>query len=63
MRGANSPRKVEALAKGPRAFDGRTRTVAEDSQLPGLLILASCRRYACGELESKTGLRASLAAP
>ena len=53
LRGGNSPRKVEALAKGPRAFDGTARTVAEDSQLPGLLIPASFTRYMCGKLESK----------
>ena len=44
LRGGNSPREVEALAKGPRAFDGTARTVAEDSQLPGLLIPASFTR-------------------
>ena len=29
-------RKGQALARGPRAFDGRASTVAEDSWLPGL---------------------------
>ena len=58
----NSPRKVEELTKGPKAFDGTARTVAEHSQLSGLLILASLTRYGCGKLESKTWLRASLVA-
>ena len=31
LRGGNSLRKVEMLAKGPRAFDSRARTVVEDS--------------------------------
>ena len=66
LRGGNSPRKVEVLAKGPRAFDGTARTMAEDSQLPGLLILAFLTRYTCGKLESKLEskicLRASLVA-
>ena len=62
-RGGNSPREVEMLAKGPRAFDGTARTIAEDSQLPGLLMLASLTRYMCGKLESKICLRASLVAP
>ena len=52
----------KALARGPRAFDGRARTVAEGSQLPGLLILASLTRYVCKKLESKTCPRASLVA-
>ena len=60
LRGGNSPRKAEALAEVPRAFDGTAGTVAEDSQWPGLLILAS--RYMCGKLESKICLRASLVA-
>ena len=63
LRGGNSPREAEALTKGPRALDGTARTVAEDSQRPGLLILASLTRYMCGKLESKICLRASLAAP
>ena len=29
-------REGQALARGPRAFDGRASTVAEDTQLPGL---------------------------
>ena len=53
LRGGNSPRKVEALTKSPRAFHSTARTVAEDSQLPGLLILASFTRYMCGKLKSK----------
>ena len=60
LRGENSPGEAEALAEVPRAFDGTARTVAEDSQWPGLLILAS--RYMCGKLESKICLRASLVA-
>ena len=63
LRGGNSPREAEVLAKGPRALDGTARTVAEDSQRPGLLILASLTRNMCGKLESKICLRASLAAP
>lgn len=63
LRGGKSPRAVEPLAKGPRAFDGTARTVAEDSQLPGLLIPASFTRYMCGKLESKLCLGASLEAP
>ena len=63
LRGGNSPREAEALAKGPRALDGTARTVAEDSQWPGLLILASLTRYMCGKLESKICLRASLVTP
>ena len=63
LRGGNSPREVEALAKGPRAFDGTARTVAEDSQLSGLLIPASFTRYMCGKLESKLCLGAPLEAP
>ena len=55
-------RQQEALARGPRAFDGRARTVAEGSRLPGLLILASVTRYVCKKLESKTCLRAPLVA-
>ena len=51
LRGGNSPRKVEALTKSPRVFYSTARTVAEDSQLPGLLILASLTRYMCGQLE------------
>ena len=62
LRGGNSPREAEALTKGPRALDGTARTVAEDSQRPGLLILASLTRYACGTLESKICPRASLVA-
>ena len=62
LRGGNSPREAEALAKGPRALDGTARTVAEDCQQPGLLILASFTRYMCGKLESKVCLRASLVA-
>ena len=66
LRGGNSPRKVEVLAKVPIAFDGTARTMAEDSQLPGLLILAFLTRYTCGKLESKLEfkicLRASLVA-
>ena len=53
LRGGNSPRKVEALTKSPRVFYSTARTVAEDSQLPGLLILASFTRYMCGKLKSK----------
>ena len=53
LRGGNSPRKVEAPAKSPRAFHSTDGTVAEDSQLPGLLIPASFTRYMCGKLESK----------
>ena len=53
LRGGNSPRKVEALTKSPRVFYSTARTVAEDSQLPGLLILASFTRYMCGKLQSK----------
>ena len=60
LRGGNSPREAEVLAKGPRALDGTARTVAEDSS--GLLILASLPRYMCGKLESKICLRASLVA-
>ena len=63
LRGGNSPREAEALAKGPRALDGTARTVAEDSQWPGLLILASLTRYMCGKLELKICLRASLVTP
>ena len=48
--------------QSPRAFDGRARTVAEGSQLPGLLILASLTGYVCKKLQSKTCLRASLVA-
>ena len=59
LRGGNSLRKVETLAKGPRAFDGRARTMAEDSQLPGFLILASLTRCVCRTLESKICPRAS----
>ena len=62
LRGGNSPREAEALTKGPRALDGTARTVAEDSKLPGLLILASLTKYMCGKLESKICLRASLVA-
>ena len=62
LRGGNSPREAEALTKGPRALDGTARTVAEDSQRPGLLILASLTRYMCGKLESKICLSASLVA-
>jgi len=29
-------REGQVLARGPRAFDGRASTVAEDSRLPGL---------------------------
>ena len=47
LKRGNSPRKVKALTKGPKAFDGTVRTVAEHSQLPGLLILASLTRYRC----------------
>ena len=63
LRGGNSPREAEVLAKGPRALDGTARTVAEDFQWPGLLILASLTRYMCGKLESKICLSASLVAP
>ena len=63
LRGGNSPREAEVLAKGPRALDGTAGTVAEDSQWPGLLILASLTGYMCGKLESKISLRASLVAP
>ena len=63
LRGGNSPREAEALAKGPRALDDTARTVAEDSQWPGLLILAFLTRYMCGKLESKICLRASLVTP
>ena len=42
-------REQQVLVRGPRAFDGRARTVAEDSQCPGLLILASLTRQACGK--------------
>ena len=62
LRGGNSPREAEALTKGPRALDGTARTVAEGSQWPGLLILASLTKYMCGKLESKICLRASLVA-
>ena len=62
MKRGNSPRKVEALTKDPKAFDGTARTVAEHPQLPGLLILASLTRYRCGKLECKIWLRASLLA-
>ena len=62
LKRGNSPRKVGELTKGPKAFDGTARTVAEHPQLPGLLILASLTRYGCGKLESKTRLRASLVA-
>ena len=62
LRGENSPRKFEVLARGPTAFNGRARTMAEDSQLPGLLILASLTRYPGGKLESKVCPRASLVA-
>ena len=62
LKRGNSPRKVEALTKGPKAFDGTARTVAEHPQLPGLLILASLTREGYGKLESKTWLRASLVA-
>ena len=62
LKRGNSPRKFEELTKGPKAFDGTARTVAEHPQLPGLLILASLTRYRCGKLESKTRLRASLVA-
>ena len=62
LKRGNSPRKVEELTKGPKAFNGTARTVAEHSQLPGHLILASLTRYRCGKLESKTWLRASLVA-
>ena len=62
LRGENSPGEAEALTKGPRALDGTARTVAEDSKLPGLLILASLTKYMCGKLESKICLRASLVA-
>ena len=34
LRGGNSPSKVEMLIKGPRTFDGRARTMAEDSPAP-----------------------------
>ena len=60
--GVDSPRKAQALTKGLRALAGRARTVAEDSQLPGLLILTSRPSYARGKLESKISLRASLVA-
>ena len=60
LRGGNSPREAEVLAKGPRALDDTARTVAEDSQWPGLLIPASLIRHMCGKLESKICLRASL---
>ena len=60
LKRGNSPRKVEELTKGPKAFNGTARTVAEHPQLPGLLILASLTRYSCDKLESKTRLRASL---
>ena len=63
LRGGNSPREAEALTKGPRALDGTARTVAEGSQWPGLLILASLIQYMCGKLESKTCLRVYLGAP
>ena len=59
LKRGNSPRKVEALTKGPEAFDGTARTVAEHPQLPGLSVLASLTRYGCGKLESKARLRAS----
>ena len=59
MRGSAVPGKFR---HSPKASDGRARTVAEDSQLPGLLILASSPRYARGKLESKILLRASLVA-
>ena len=62
LKRGNSPRKLEALTKSPKAFDGTARTVAEHSQLPGLLILASLTRYRCGKVESKTQQRASLVA-
>ena len=60
LKRGNSPRKVGELTKGPKAFNGTARTVAEHPQLPGLLILASLTRYSCDKLESKTRLRASL---
>ena len=62
LKRGNSPRKVEVLTKGPKAFDCTARTVAEHPQLPGLLILASLTREGYGKLESKTWLRASLVA-
>ena len=62
LRRGNSPREAEVLTKGPRALDGTARPVAEGSQQPGLLILASLTRYMCGKLESKICLRASLVA-
>ena len=52
LKRGNSPRKVEALTKGPEAFDGTARTVAEHPQLPGLLVLASLTRYGCGNQAS-----------
>ena len=63
LRGGNSPREAEVLAKGPRVLDGTAETVAEDSQWPGLLILASLTGYMCGKLESKICLRTFLVAP
>ena len=59
LRGGNSLGKVGTLDKGPRVFDGRARTVAEDSQLPGFLILASLTRCVCRKLEPKICPRAS----
>ena len=56
-REGDSPRKAVVLARGPRASDGRATTVAENSQFPGLLILASLTRYTWGKLESKICLR------
>ena len=53
-RGGNSPRNAGVLTQYPRAVDGTARTVAEDSQPPGLLVLASLTTYVCGKLASKT---------
>ena len=53
LKRGNSPRKVEALTRGPEAFNGTARTVAEHPQLPGLLFLASLPRYGCGNQASQ----------
>ena len=62
IKGRIQSQKVAVLTKDPRDFDVRPGTVAEDSQLPGLLILASPTRHMCGKLESKICLRTSLVA-